>query len=885
MAYNKKRFNWRNLLLIFLTIPLLASSFAFLNTSDAFAAITDAECENLIKSGAGTKTKDNCHVRSMPKAKCEGYGGKSTSGSIVGSSCDIPIDNKSGGGDGGDKGTPSDPKTKPEDFTCKDGTVLEYNTVKKEWACAKKVDLKKNECKSSKGKEYFWADKKAAGGDCYEVVGEPEKVEDKEEEGEESKCRIEALGWLLCPVLDLMGNITDGAYAVVSELLSVQPILTTGDSEPIYNAWKSVRNVANVAFVIAFLIIIFSQVTSIGFSNYNIKKMVPRLVMAAVLVNVSYWVCALAVDLSNIIGFSIKSIFDGMASGLKPAEASYWNSDANGPSWVGITAAVLIATGTALYIGLSAFIPIIIAAFIAILTVFIVLTARQALIILLIVISPLAFVAMLLPNTENWFTRWRQLLQILLLMFPIIGGIFGASALASVVIMNGASGDYKWAIQIMGAGVAIVPLALTPIVMKTAGGILGKIGAFVNNPNRGPLDALRKKGEEYRGYRKNIMRANRLNPTEGSNKVSRAWRRTAGKTTRMGADWKAKGERATAAAEAAEAGYLMSNKDKAAAANLRSATAGANSAAAAEAIKSFSAENARAALGQTESDSTSLAAALRTQEKAGEDQMIKEFQNIHGPKDANTLKSSLINAITKNNGKGDVYEAQAIENLLDGMGNKGASVMADVIAETDGKMTGEMRTELSRNLGAGTMGRHEALKDWATSTAPQYNTDGTLKKADFTDTEGKVHNDDIEVTGKSFEEAKAGVMGRELKLDKVKAQESKLQSEYIHNGKMSIETMQQAVQPQHSGSFEPKDIEYMKKQIANAAASGVASATKSGPAPSSNPGTLTVEHTYTNPPSASPSNTSTPSTPAFKAETIAERNARIRNSNRDMTGN
>jgi len=163
-----------------------------------------------------------------------------------------------------------------------------------------------------------------------------------------------------------------------------------------------------------------------------------------------------------------------------------------------MTGVVLIATGAALYIGLSALLPAVIAALLAIVTVFLVLTLRQALIILLVIISPLAFVAYLLPNTEGLFKKWRELFQTLLLMFPIIAFIFGASALASTIVMNGATGPYKIAIQIMGALIAIIPLALTPVVMKTAGGLLGKFGGAINNPNKGPFDRMKKGAENIR---------------------------------------------------------------------------------------------------------------------------------------------------------------------------------------------------------------------------------------------------------------------------------------------------------------------------------------------------------------------------------------------------
>ncbi len=38
--------------------------------------------------------------------------------------------------------------------------------------------------------------------------------------------------------------------------------------------------------------------------------MVPRLILAAILVNASFWIAALAIDVSNLIGTSIYNILD-----------------------------------------------------------------------------------------------------------------------------------------------------------------------------------------------------------------------------------------------------------------------------------------------------------------------------------------------------------------------------------------------------------------------------------------------------------------------------------------------------------------------------------------------------------------------------------------------
>ena len=331
----------------------------------------------------------------------------------------------------------------------------------------------------------------------------------KTEADDRTSCVIQGVGWIICPVVTFMSGIVDGAYTFVSGLLVVQPLFTTGKTEGLYNAWSVMRNIANVAFVISFLIIIFSQLTSMGVSNYGVKKLLPRLVIAAILVNVSYWVCAIAVDLSNIIGASMVSVFHGIAGSI-PDAANATSTLNTGEGWLGIAGKVLAGVGVVgilYYVEIAALLPALIAALAAIVTVFLVLTLRQALIILLIVVSPLAFVAFLLPNTEDLFTKWRKLLVTLLLMYPIIAGLFGVSALASTIIM-GSSPDMV--VQIMGALVSILPLALTPIVMKSAGGVLNRFGGMVNNPNKGPFDRMRKGAESIKKDRDNLRNTRAL---------------------------------------------------------------------------------------------------------------------------------------------------------------------------------------------------------------------------------------------------------------------------------------------------------------------------------------------------------------------------------------
>lgn len=330
-------------------------------------------------------------------------------------------------------------------------------------------------------------------------------------------CAIDGVGWLVCPVMTFMANVVDKAYGVVSAMLTVNAFSTTNNAIML-TAWGNMRNLANVAFVIAFLVVVYSQVTGAGISNYGLKRMLPRIIVAAILVNLSFWLCALAVDASNIVGSSMRDLIQG-AGGVNQADiqaAKIQSAGATGVGWVGIVGGILstaIIGGAALYVGLAALLPALISALFVIVTVLLVLALRQALIILLVVISPLAFVAYLLPNTNEWFTKWRKLFVALLLMYPVAGILFGASALASTIVQNGAAGGtgagaegIKVAVQIMGALLQILPLVLLPTLMKTSAGVLGKFGGMINNPNKGPFDRM-KKGADNLSNRQRDRRA------------------------------------------------------------------------------------------------------------------------------------------------------------------------------------------------------------------------------------------------------------------------------------------------------------------------------------------------------------------------------------------
>lgn len=333
-----------------------------------------------------------------------------------------------------------------------------------------------------------------------------------EETIEPSSCDVSGIGWIICPVSNWIAEGMDYLYGIIASYLNVAPIV--GGDSGLYEMWDVVRSIANICFIIGFLILIYAQITGAVISSYTIKKMLPRIVIAAILVNVSYWICAIAVDLSNILGAAVQDMFMAMQERIGAA-----NSAADDIGWANVTALAL-GGGSLAAIGLfgataggagalafaviAALIPALFAVFVAV----VILAARQALITVLIVLSPLAFVAYLLPNTEEWFRRWRKLFTALMVMFPAFAVLFGGAQLTGVLIIQNAT---SLPVVILGLLVQVIPLFITPFLIKLSSGLMSTIAGLANDRSKGVFDRAKNWAGENRDLHKSRALRNGLN--------------------------------------------------------------------------------------------------------------------------------------------------------------------------------------------------------------------------------------------------------------------------------------------------------------------------------------------------------------------------------------
>lgn len=353
----------------------------------------------------------------------------------------------------------------------------------------------KNRVNASAGDYALWAENNKEAAAAQGPVGQEDSGDKPPTPA--STCAVESIGWLVCPTVNFLSKIADNAFAFLSDsILKLEPGLVSTSSGT-YTAWTSMRNIANAAFIVFFIIIIYSQMTGAGITNYGLKKLLPKLIISAILVNISFFICQVAVDLSNILGKNIGTIFDSIATPISQTPNDLFDSSANTGDggflgFAGIAISVL-AAGAAVYFMLPFLFGAVLAAIVSLISVGFILVARKAIIVLLVAIAPLAFVAYLLPNTEALYKKWFKIFTSMLMLFPIVGLLFGAGRLASAVLHSVGGGQ---AMQIIASVANVIPLFATWTLLKGSMNALGGVGAKINSGTSKLSGMARKKGND-----------------------------------------------------------------------------------------------------------------------------------------------------------------------------------------------------------------------------------------------------------------------------------------------------------------------------------------------------------------------------------------------------
>lgn len=303
---------------------------------------------------------------------------------------------------------------------------------------------------------------------------------DNAKENGDMTCEASAgvFGWMFCGIIEGVASAADGIYAqFIQPLLITQP-LELNSSDPIFKAWSQFRILGDMFLVVALLVIVFGQTIGGGIIDaYTAKKVLPRLLLAAIGINLSIYLVAGLVDITNAFGNGLKSLIE------TPFRSSgTFVLDLNGGA-TGLGLATLVA-GIAWGVAIGGpllswlFVFVLVPLFLTLIAILAVIIIRRGLIIFLVLIAPVAFALYCLPNTEQYFRKWWELLFKTLLVYPIIAAVFGVANVLAVttnMATAGAGGTTKTLSGIMSIFMLIIPLFLIPFAFRLAGGVLGKL--------------------------------------------------------------------------------------------------------------------------------------------------------------------------------------------------------------------------------------------------------------------------------------------------------------------------------------------------------------------------------------------------------------------------
>lgn len=187
--------------------------------------------------------------------------------------------------------------------------------------------------------------------------------------------------------------------------------------------WVIIRDIANMVIVIALLIIAFNTV--LNRSSYGYQQMLPKLVIAAILVNFSKTITGLFIDLSQVLMMTFVHAFEGIAAGnltygfgiqdmLSINKAVEGGTGQDVTDWT-VSGALILAT------------LMVVIALGVVISMAVMLLLRIIRIWLLVIFSPIAFVGGLIPELKQYADQWRNDLTKQLTFGPTLAFLFWLS--------------------------------------------------------------------------------------------------------------------------------------------------------------------------------------------------------------------------------------------------------------------------------------------------------------------------------------------------------------------------------------------------------------------------------------------------------------------------
>lgn len=298
------------------------------------------------------------------------------------------------------------------------------------------------------------------------------------------------------------------------------------DSPVVIKGWVIVRDLCNMFFILILLVIAFSTV--LRYESYPIKKLLPKVVMAAILINFSKSICGIILDASSVVMLTFVNGFSDFGgpklTQILGIEKMLQLAGANTPDPSGLQTpqtdasarGYKVDSSTVLITYLFAFTYLLIAG-VVLASMLFMLIWRMIMIWIYVVLSPFAFLTGILSNTAGLSKRWwgdftNAVVSGPMLAFfiwlslatldsstssdpnKVAGGLLG-STISNTNRIEGVSA-ITGSEYFIGYTIAIALLVGGLIISKSYGGLIGGAAAWGYNTLKKGSGWAKKKGTD-----------------------------------------------------------------------------------------------------------------------------------------------------------------------------------------------------------------------------------------------------------------------------------------------------------------------------------------------------------------------------------------------------
>ncbi len=363
---------------------------------------------------------------------------------------------------------------------------------------------------------------------------------------------LDAIAQIIGTIIQILTTLIYWLFAfvvapLIEAVLSIHPYKDIF-VQVIYPGWLILRNLSNILFIIVLLII--GLATLFQVERYNYKHLLVKVILAAVMVNFSLVIGQSVLGIADTVqnqflpdrGNVIRSL--GFELMVRPIQSMQLNDKSASGGLSNLTYPFFLF---ALALG----------AFFSFVAILVFLVVRIVGLWILLMVSPIAYVARILPNTEKYAEQWWSKFLAYAFITPIFAFFLNIAALfANSHVLSQGSGLYDIAGNAaFSSGVAnfvyLTASHITTLVFLMAGlafaGSTGVVGAksvteFVKKGMRKPFTWTGKKLGEYANEQR-LNQANKFAPDQNDGRIRSFLKGTAAAAIAPDARLKARAER------------------------------------------------------------------------------------------------------------------------------------------------------------------------------------------------------------------------------------------------------------------------------------------------------------------------------------------------------